>query len=312
MRLHRARLVVTLGFAGFLGFLLWATAGFMHSAFAGSVLQVPRDFRTIQAAVDAASPGDIVQVAPGTYAENLLVMTQDIILHGVDATLDGTGLGGNGIHVLDTNGVVIIGFVVENFENGIVLQNVDDSKVHLNELRNNVSPQDVGPMTRNGILLDNAHGNLITNNHTHDNGHNGITLLGASSNNTFRANRSVNNGTDVAEFLGGCGLQTFGPNNDNNVIVANEFLGGDVQGWGILIGDDGESSGNFIAQNRSHGQHRAGIAMVASASGNFIQQNNAQGNGLANTDPSFHFDLWDEDGAATDNTWKRNQGTSNF
>jgi len=284
----------------------------IDSTFAASVLRVPKDFATIQAAVDAANAGDIIHVKAGTYNENVLVTTPDISLHGIHATLNGTGLGGNGFHVLNASEVVIMGFVVENFQNGVVLENADNARVHLNELRNNVSDP-MGLLTRNGILLDNAHWNRITNNYIRDNGHNGITLINASSNNTIRANISVNNGTQVAAFFGGCGLQTGGPNNNNNIIIANEFLGGEgVQGWGIQIGVGGNSSGNTIRANRSHENNRAGIAMFAPASGNLIQANNAKGNGLANLAPSGTFDLWDQDGAATDNTWKNNQGVSNF
>lgn len=52
-------------------------------------LKVPAQFETIQAAVDAASPGDIVQVAKGTYAENVVVVTPDVALRGKGATIDG-------------------------------------------------------------------------------------------------------------------------------------------------------------------------------------------------------------------------------
>jgi hypothetical protein len=45
----------------------------------GKHLKVPSDFKTIQAAIDAAGPGDVVVVAPGTYHE-LLVMKDGLKL----------------------------------------------------------------------------------------------------------------------------------------------------------------------------------------------------------------------------------------
>ena len=53
-------------------------------AAAHRVLAVPRDFATIQAAVDAAAPGDTVNVGPGTYVEQV-VIDKDLALHGSGA-----------------------------------------------------------------------------------------------------------------------------------------------------------------------------------------------------------------------------------
>jgi hypothetical protein len=44
---------------------------FDAKAFASTVLTVPGEFPTIQAALNAASPGDTVSVSPGTYPENI-------------------------------------------------------------------------------------------------------------------------------------------------------------------------------------------------------------------------------------------------
>jgi parallel beta-helix repeat protein len=48
-------------------------------------LMVPRDFPTIQAAVDAAAPGDTINVKPGTYTEEVVI--------GKDLNLRGAGAG---------------------------------------------------------------------------------------------------------------------------------------------------------------------------------------------------------------------------
>jgi len=50
----------------------------------GRELRVPADYPTIQAALDAASPGDRITIAPGTYVENLAIGKRDLTLAGAD------------------------------------------------------------------------------------------------------------------------------------------------------------------------------------------------------------------------------------
>ena len=55
---------------------------------------VPEEYPTIQAAVDAAQPGDLVRIGPGTYHEQVVVgpAKKDIVLRGTDrnrVVLDG-------------------------------------------------------------------------------------------------------------------------------------------------------------------------------------------------------------------------------
>ncbi len=75
--------------------------------------------KTIGAAIAAASPNDVINVAPGTYKEALTAIGMPLSLIGADATtviIDATGLG-VGIYV-DSNdnkglsGVFISGFTV--------------------------------------------------------------------------------------------------------------------------------------------------------------------------------------------------------
>ena len=69
----------------------------------GSTLHVPDDHDTIQAAVDAAEPGDLILIEPGTYEEAVDVETEDLTIRGLDrneVVLDGGFELENGIRVL--------------------------------------------------------------------------------------------------------------------------------------------------------------------------------------------------------------------
>ena len=281
------------------------------------VLHVPADFATIQDAVDAAAPGDTIQVAPGVYEENVLILKSDIRLHAPTglAVLDGTDIGGFGFHVLGlpldpVEDVAIQGFIVDAYERGIVLEDADFCEVKLNEVSNNRDrdSSDGAFNLADGIVLIDAAFNDVRNNDVHDNGHNGIFLLGTMGN-TIKGNDIFDNGLDTGAAVAGCGIQLGGamPN------VGNDIEVNDIRraAWGILLGPGGEGTDNFIARNKVHENRRAGIAILGTAhADNVIQQNNATGNALLNLPPSGTFDLF-EDGTIN-NTWKKNKGTSNF
>jgi parallel beta-helix repeat protein len=90
-----------------------------------------REFTTIQAAVDAASAGDKINVKPGTYEENVVVNKQ-LKIKGADASLDeyrdsteasivdplnNTTTGGVGIGFdLQADGIEIKGFTIGEFD----------------------------------------------------------------------------------------------------------------------------------------------------------------------------------------------------
>jgi parallel beta-helix repeat protein len=269
---------------------------------ARGVIRVPGDYATIQAAVDAAAPGDTVQVTSGTYCEQVTITKPNLRLHTSPGATRAVITGdcpavnrlGAGIHVMNATGVEIRGFIIEHFEWGIQLMSTHGSRVHLNEVRFNttVVRENVPAQSRGiGILLQSAGHNTVSQNDLHDNGRNGITLFG-SSGNTIRGNRL--NGNNLEN--GGCNLMLASGSN-NNSVVENEILGSFAHG--IMIGP-GIATGNHVAQNRVHGFPGAGIIAMLSAAGNVIEQNNAKGNGV--------FDLVDQSNPA-DNTWSRNQGT---
>jgi hypothetical protein len=86
-------------------------------------LLVPENFSTIQAAVDAAKPGDLVLISPGVYEESVKVDQEQIVIRGLDrneVVVDGGDELINGFEI-SANSVAIENLTVKSFrQNGIV------------------------------------------------------------------------------------------------------------------------------------------------------------------------------------------------
>jgi hypothetical protein len=80
---------------------------------------VPADYDTIQAAVDAAAPGELVLIDEGVYHEAIVVQTDNIVIRGMDRNtviLDGEHEEGfeNGV-IIFSNGVAVENLTVRNY-----------------------------------------------------------------------------------------------------------------------------------------------------------------------------------------------------
>jgi len=87
---------------------------------ANGVLTVGDGFGTIQAAVDAASPGDLVMIPAGTYNEAVEVSTENLTIRGMERNeviLDGELTLDNGFRVVETDGVAIENMTIQNYTN---------------------------------------------------------------------------------------------------------------------------------------------------------------------------------------------------
>ena len=81
-------------------------------------LTVPGDHETIQAAVDAASPGDLILIDSGVYTEAVKVTTENLTIRGLDRNnviLDGEFERDNGIFVVEADGVAVENMTARNY-----------------------------------------------------------------------------------------------------------------------------------------------------------------------------------------------------
>ena len=176
------------------------------------------NYTTIQAAIEAADDGDVVEVGSGTYNENVVV-TKSVTLRGVN-----TGEGvpvvnaqGNGSAVvLKADGIVLEGMYItnagpypsagievvsgDNVIAGCAVMNSNWVGIYLKGSSNTTISGSISSNNGNdGILIYRAPGNLVADSVVSNNGDDGIAIL-SSDNNRVEANLVINN-TDTGIFI---------------------------------------------------------------------------------------------------------------
>lgn len=96
------------------------TGSYGQAGKAAAILRVPEDYPTIQAAVNAAKPNDMVSIAPGIYHESVMVRTANLTIRGRDRNtviLDGNYSLDDGFEVLPgANNVVLENMTARHFQ----------------------------------------------------------------------------------------------------------------------------------------------------------------------------------------------------
>ncbi len=162
---------------------------------ASTVIYVPDDYPTIQAAVDAASPGDTIIVRDGTYTENVDVHKDRLTIeseNGADSTIVQAANPDGLVFFVTSDSVAIFGFTIRNGKDGIGLSSafsiVDNCIVEGNvrygvgmwKSNSTISNSTIKSNDRGGINIW-ASGNHVIDSVVEDNKEYGIGLFGSEN-----------------------------------------------------------------------------------------------------------------------------------
>lgn len=196
------------------------------------------DFTTIQAAIDAARPGDTIEVLPGTYHENVVV-NKTLIMRGIGLP-EVDALGNGSAITLKADGTILDGFIETN-SSGYVYTGMPDR------------------FGGAGIVIYSNH-NTVQDNFAINNSGCGIAINWASSNNTL-INNNISNNLKQGIFLYGS------YNNLTRNIVSNNWVGINID----------ESQNNVLEGNIVSNNSRGGITLAISDN-NILHRNQIFGN----------------------------------
>lgn len=227
---------------------------------------VPDKFPTIQAAIDAASPGDEVVVRKGKYVESLSI-TKEIVLRGEDregvvvqaSTPTASALSLRNCKACQAQSVTFVGAQTDGSDNSAALVSLVATTGRITDctIRNGASwgvdVREASPtiskcsITRNGsngILVTGTSANpVITNNACNSNGINGIYFC-AEAKGHAEGNECSDNTWNGIAIVGASTAPTIDKNRCSSNTVSGIYIGDGAAG--ILLGND-------CRENRWHG-----------------------------------------------------------
>ena len=248
-------------------FVPFALVFFVANASA-DILNVPADFDRIEDAVDAAAPGDVIEVESGVYTDRTEIRgASNLTLQGIDT---GAGLPiirpsaeEDGFRVRESSDIVITGFRFEGGERGV---RVRDASSNIEIVSNEFDGVEVGVRIRDGsghIVLANDIRNSLTGGGIRVREASNVEIDGNTVANLADDGIRIRESSDVTVTDNHIN-ETTGDGIDlresTNVVIGNLALGGNVSSAnsenGIRVK---ESIGVAIAENITNDNLRYGI-----------------------------------------------------
>ena len=274
-------------------------------------------YDSIQEAIDNASDGDIVNVAPGTYTENILIDVPNLTLQSTDGRdntiIENPNVGSEswGIGVMANMGTVTIdGFTANNFRNGIG-QGMSQSAGTAVIIKNNkIIPENnnTNPYLRNGIQVT-GNGSQVLNNYvvgaplTSNWASSGIGVVNAS--NVLVKGNTVNfSSADI-----GISILNYSASLVQNITVEDNHINGAKEGVRISGKNNSKNVQDVIIRNNEliNSPARYGMNVQSVALTNLsVTGNTIAGNAFAGMRFSSSSAILDGDIEITDNNISNN------
>jgi hypothetical protein len=273
---------------------------------AAATIHVPADHATIQQAIAAATPGDVILIAPGTYYENLHLLGKQLTLRGESGAaatvVDGQQIGRV---VLADADCVIEGLTLRNgvSQHGAgVRVSAGSATIRDCVIEDNFAlPFDVGlgggiylGLENSGCVVED---NIIRNNYAGDEG-GGFYDTGVIALSEVRRNLFQGNGCHVGGGAARLDYTSF----TENVVVGNwsDSFGGGIFGGGILIANN-TIVGNYNNNNFTHGAGIRVVTTIAVIRNNLVALNRglpgwSSGAGIQAPGPVHCNDSWGNEG----------------
>jgi parallel beta-helix repeat protein len=276
-------------------------------------------FCTVGAAARRVSAGQTVQVAAGTYPENVTVPTSGTATapitftaaSGASVVLSGQA---SGFTISSRSWITVNGFTVTG-TSGYGISVTTSAHITLSGNHVSYSGQPVSGQTRSGIRLGSVTDSLVSGNTADHNTYAGIELNNGSTRNEVKANLTFNNARgyeraapgirlyaapgnvvdgNVSHHNEDSGIEAY-PGSNNTLIYNNvTFNNGD---HGI---DDLTCTGQRIIANTAYKNVTAGINVEGNSTGATLANNISVDNGIKS--PRTHSDIRIENGSTAGTT----------
>jgi parallel beta-helix repeat protein len=277
------------------------------------------DFRTIQAALDAAAIGDRVYVKSGVYAENV-VIDKALLLEGenpMTTIIDSNNFGSGSVVKINADNVTVVGFTIRGFRQVAFSVVANFTKVigNIMEALAPVSSTGSGMIAGIGVWLDASTSNNTISSNAIRNIFIGINMLSKANYNVI----SFNNITTTDGEGIGMQYDRYNDITNNNITGSgafaisvsscyqNNFIANNIKGNFTETGlEMTNSDDNYVIGNNvtHHGLYRI---FMSNCNNNVIYHNNFFDTGV--TKSVFPVNYWDYGQPLEGNYWSDYRGT---